>query len=172
MKHRLPVLILASGLVFLLMGCRSVPQETMPASCPMQAGKSAKDQRLPVPLPPHMAAHQLTQMRDHLAAIQEVMTAATKGDFTAVERSASRIGSSDQMSRMCGHMGAGAPGFTEMALGFHRTADSITQAARERDTPAVYRAVAATLQTCVACHSAYRQQIVDEAAWNRITQPN
>jgi cytochrome c556 len=119
-----------------------------------------------------MAAHQLTQMRDHLVAIQEVMTAATLNDFTKVERSAARIESSEQMSRMCGHMGAGAPGFTEMALAFHRTADGITTAARKRDTSGVHRAVAATLQTCVACHSTYRQKIVDEAAWNRITQRN
>ena len=36
------------------------------------------------------------------------------------------------------------------------------------DAAATFKAVAATLQTCVVCHSAYRQQIVDEAAWKKI----
>jgi hypothetical protein len=171
MKRPLLLIItLGAALTLVATSCRSVSNSAAPASCPMAAGKETKDHRLPVPLLPHMAAHQLTQMRDHLAAIQEVMTAATAQDFAAVERSAARIGSSEQMSRMCGHMGAGAPGFTEMALGFHRTADTITVAAKAHNTQAIYRAVAATLQTCVSCHSTYRQQIVDEAAWERITQ--
>ena len=73
------------------------------------------------------------------------------------------------MGRMCEHMGAGASGFTDMALHFHRTADTIGTAAKRRDADATLKAVAATLQTCGGCHATYRQQIVGEAAWNEIT---
>jgi len=170
MKRTFSMVLLGAALVVMAAGCRSVPTPAEPASCPMQAGKPTKDHRMPVPLPRHMAEHQLTQMRDHLAAIQEVMSAVSSGDFAAVEHSAARIGSSEQMSRMCGHMGAGAPGFTEMALSFHRTADSITEAAKKRDSHAVTRSVAATLQTCVACHSTYRQKIVAEDEWKRLIE--
>ena len=127
-----------------------------------------EDTRLPLPLLPRMAEHQLAKMRDHLATIQEIMDALAQGDLAAVARASARIGYNEQMGQMCERMGAGAPGFNEMGLTFHRTADTIGIAARQNDAAATFKAVAATLQTCVACHSAYRQQIVDEAAWKKI----
>jgi hypothetical protein len=33
----------------------------------------------------------------------------------------------------------------------------------------VLKALGATLQTCTGCHATFRQQIVDEATWNRMT---
>jgi mono/diheme cytochrome c family protein len=116
-----------------------------------------------------MAKHQRENMRDHLAAVQEIVAAVSSGDFAGVESSAARIGYSDEMGQMCERMGAGAPGFNEMALHFHHTANTIAAAAKARDGTATLKAVAATLQTCVACHAVYRQQIVDEATWKEIT---
>jgi hypothetical protein len=127
------------------------------------------DQRTPVPLLPRMAAHQRENMRDHLAAVQEIVAAVSAGDFAGVERSALRIGYSEQMGQMCSHMGAGTPGFTELALNFHRTADTIVPAAKAHDTAATLKALSATVQTCVGCHAIYRQRIVDEATWKAIT---
>jgi hypothetical protein len=66
-------------------------------------------------------------------------------------------------------MGAGAPGFTEMALAFHRTADTITAAAGKGDRQGVTRALGDTLRTCVGCHAAYRQDVVDTDTWQRLT---
>ena len=71
------------------------------------------DTRTPVPLLPMMADHQKRNMRDHLLAVQEIVAALAADNFAAVERSAGRIGYSEQMGQMCVHMGAGAPGFTE-----------------------------------------------------------
>jgi hypothetical protein len=133
-------------------------------------GAASVDKRVPAPLLPHMARHQLENMRDHLAAIQEILAALATSDFDEVGRAAARIESSSRMEQMCNHMGAGAPGFTPMALGFHRTADGIGVAARSGDEKAVLRAVSATLGTCVACHAAYRQEVVDEATWQRLTR--
>jgi len=115
-----------------------------------------------------MAAHQRENMRDHLAAVQEILAAVSAGDFAEVEKSATRIGYSEQMGQMCERMGAGAPGFNQLALNFHHTADTIVPAAKARDSAATLKAVSATLQTCVACHAIYRQQIVNEATWKRI----
>ncbi len=56
-----------------------------------------------------------------------------------------------------------------MALTFHRTADTIADAAQRGDRKAATAALAATLSTCVGCHAAYRQQVVDEATWQRLT---
>jgi Cytochrome C' len=127
------------------------------------------DTRTPVPLLPMMANHQKQNMRDHLVAVQEITSALAIDDFAAIERAARRIGFSEQMGQMCTHMGAGAAGFTEQALNFHHTADTIAAAAQQRDRVAVTRALGATLQTCTSCHATFRQEIVDEATWNRLT---
>jgi len=129
------------------------------------------DGRRPVPLLPAMADHQKANMRDHLLAVQEIVAALASDDYAAVERAASRIGLSDQMGQMCSHMGAGAPGFAEQALVFHRTADGIVSAARRTDRDAVLAELGATLQTCTSCHAAWRQQVVDEPTWHRLTSP-
>jgi cytochrome c556 len=79
------------------------------------------------------------------------------------------MGYSEQMGAMCSHMGAGAPGFTEQALAFHKTADTIADAARSKDRDAVVRALGTTLATCTGCHAIWKQQIVDEKAWSQVT---
>ena len=127
------------------------------------------DTRAPVPLLPMMANHQKQNMRDHLVAVQEIVAALATDDFAAVERAAGRIGFSEQMGQTCTHMGAGAPGFTEQALNFHHTADRISAAARDRDRARVLTELGATLQTCTSCHAAWKQQVVDEPTWTRLT---
>lgn len=176
-----------ASLLTLMFGCQGSPPEpssngaassTPPA--PAAAGAEAcaagaqqeldaMDRRAPVPLLPRMAHHQKQNMRDHLVAVQEIVTAMATDDFEAIERAAGRLGFSEQMGQMCTHMGAGAPGFTDLALNFHHTADSIAAAARQGDRMAVTRALGSTLQTCTSCHAAYRQSVVDEEAWSRAT---
>jgi hypothetical protein len=88
-----------------------------------------------------MAQHQRANMREHLAAVQEILAALSTNNFSAVERAALRIGYTEEMAQMCEHMGAGAAGFTEMAIHFHRTADTIGAAAKLRDADAALKAV-------------------------------
>jgi hypothetical protein len=128
------------------------------------------DERTPVPLLPMMANHQKQNMRDHLVAVQEIVTAMASNDYAGIERAASRIGYSEQMGRMCSHMGAGAAGFTDQALAFHRTADTIAEAARKNDREAVVAALGRTLATCTGCHAAFKQRVVDDAGWAAATK--
>lgn len=170
MRH--PMLFVAATLA-LSVGCaREVPRATPPAAPVEPSAHEALDRmdtRAPVPLLPMMANHQKQNMRDHLVAVQEITAALATDDFPAIERAASRIGFSEQMGQMCSHMGAGAPGFTEQALNFHHTADRIGAAARDRDRARVVTELGATLHTCTSCHAAWRQQIVDEPTWRRLT---
>ena len=158
-----------------LVGCVREPPTSASATAPVPHEATASesldrmDTRAPVPLLPMMANHQKQNMRDHLAAVQEIVAGLASDDFASIERAASRIGFSDQMGQMCTHMGAGAPGFTEQALGFHHTADRIAEAARGRDRARVITELSATLQTCTACHARWRQQVVDEPTWRRMT---
>jgi hypothetical protein len=127
------------------------------------------DARTPVPLQPMMAWHQKQNMMQHLVAIQRVTDGLAREDGAAGADAAASIGSSPQMTRMCQHMGAGAEGFTEMALAFHERADAIAEAAGARDAAAVLRATSDTLHACTACHARFRQEVVDPATWEART---
>jgi len=168
-----PTIILVLGLAAAAV-CFYTPASAENESASMAAhlaGDSAEgsDTRAAVPLTAMMAAHQKQNMRDHLAAVQEIVAGLAAGDMSAVEKAARRIGYSDAMAQMCRHMGAGAPGFTDLALAFHHTADTIADAAQRGDRKATTKALAATLHTCVGCHAAYRQEVVDQATWQRRT---
>lgn len=128
------------------------------------------DDRTALPLLPMMANHQKQNMRDHLVAVQEIVAAVGAKDFDSVRGSASRIGFSERMGTMCEHMGAGATGFTELALEFHHTADKIGDAAKAHDSAGVLRALSDTLAVCTTCHQTYRQQVVDDSAWRELTK--
>jgi hypothetical protein len=150
-------------------GPASPPGAAEPAPTSAAAMLDALDSRVPVPLLPMMANHQKQNMRDHLEAVQKIVGAVDIEDFDAIARAAAALGYSEQMGRMCNHMGAGAPGFTEQALGFHHTADRIGQAARARDMPGVLSALGATLATCTGCHAVFKQRVVDDATWASLT---
>ena len=135
----------------------TLPSTAMPT--PQQA-LDKLDQRRPLPLLPMMAAHQKENMREHLEAVQEVVAAAAVNDFDKVAGAAKRMGFSESMGRMCEHMGAGAPGFTEQALAFHHTADEIVSAATRQDGPGVLAALSKTLRACTSCHATFKQRPV------------
>jgi len=155
--------------IVLCFGCRAEEKPTTNPDEPVRSAEAKQtasealdelDRRRPVPLLPMMAQHQKENMREHLQAVQEVIAAAAVGDFDKSAEAAKRMGFSETMGRMCAHMGAGAPGFTEQALAFHHTADEIVAAASNRDSPALLSAVAKTLRACTNCHATFKQQVV------------
>lgn len=169
---RLGILLAAAALLGAC-GRTSSPQEQSPAavSVPTQtphAALSALDKRKPLPLLPMMANHQKANMREHLVAVQEITSALSKDDYAAAEQAAHRLGFSEQVGQMCTHMGAGAPGFAEQALAFHHTADRIAASPRHKDRAQALADLGATLQACTGCHAAWKQEIVDEATWQRL----
>ncbi|MGB8221805.1 MAG: cytochrome c [Polyangiales bacterium] len=156
--------------------CQGKPTPTQPvqeASAPVASSNacqpiaelSALDPRRPVPLQPMMAWHQKQNMQQHLEAIQGIVDGLAQEDWKAIGLASARIESSPQMQQMCEHMGAGAEGFTELALDFHHRADAIGEAARAQDAQAVLRATSNTLQACTSCHAKFRQQVVDAETW-------
>lgn len=139
--------------------------QTVPAA---QAALDGLDTRRPLPLLPMMADHQKQNMRENLIVVQGIIAALGTGDFKAIERTAARIGYSQQMQSMCENMGGAAPGFTHQALAFHRSVDHIVAAARAHDRARVLDALDTTLKHCTGCHATWKQQIVDEPTWNRL----
>ncbi len=130
---------------------------------------AALDGRRPVPLLPMMAWHQKQSMMQHLVVIQQIVAAAAKEDWKGVADAAKGIEASASERQTCEHMGAGAEGFTELALDFHDRAASIGSAAEARDGAGVLEATANTLQACTSCHATYRQDVVDEQRWQART---
>jgi hypothetical protein len=143
------------------------PEETVSTSsaCQPLEELASLDHRRPVPLQPMMAWHQKQNMLEHLEAIQHITDGLAREDWDEIARASARIESSPQMQQMCEHMGAGAEGFTEMALDFHRRADAIGVAARAHDGAAVLQATSNTLEACTGCHAAFRQDVVDATTW-------
>jgi cytochrome c556 len=152
------------SIVFLLVVCARTRAEDH-----SMMSRSAGDTRQPLFLLAMMADHQKQNMREHLAAVQAIIAAIGRDDMDAVSSAATRLGYSEAMGQMCEHMGAAAPGFTPMALNFHHTADTIGEAARRGDRTGVLSALDRTLQTCVGCHATYRQEVVEEETWKRLT---
>lgn len=173
-----------AGFVFLLVpACKSesaVPPVPAPAAGQASPNTStnpqtpvselnALDPRRPVPLQPMMAWHQKQNMQGHLVAIQRITDALAHEDWEGIGRASAPIESSPQMEQMCRHMGAGAEGFTEVALDFHQRADAIGEAARAHDAGAVLQAMSNTLQACTHCHATFRQELVDAETWQART---
>ena len=139
------------------------PPPSSTARAPLTEG--ALDPRRPLPLLAAMANHQKESMREHLAAVRKIVAALSRDDYASAAAAAELLGSSSQMNQMCNHLGAAAPEFTTQALAFHQTADRIADAARASDQKRVLGELSATLETCVACHAGWRQEIVDEPTW-------
>lgn len=140
-----------------------------PAGCAAAEELARMDTRRPVPLQPMMAWHQKQNMMEHLVAIQRITDGLAREDWDEVAAASALIEPSPQMERMCEHMGAGADGFTEAALDFHRRAVAIGEGARAHDGPATLRATAHTLEACTGCHATYRQEVMDAASWEQQT---
>ena len=142
---------------------------TAPDRCAPLDELSAMDTRKPVPLLPMMAWHQKQNMMEHLVAIQGITDGLAREDWEAIAASSALIESSPQMQMACEHMGAGADGFTALALEFHRRADAIGVAAKAQDSAGVLRATADTLEACTSCHETWRQEVVDAETWKART---
>lgn len=146
-------------------GAASPPNTAASDGCGPLRDLAELDTRQPVPLQPMMAWHQKQNMMTHLLAIQHVTAGLADEDWDAVAAASALIEQSPQMQQMCEHMGAGADGFTELALDFHERANAIGEAARAQDGPRALRATATTLEACVGCHARFRQHVVDDATW-------
>lgn len=121
---------------------------------------SLNDTRAPIVMTAQMSQHQLSNMRGHLEAIHEAVTAMATKDFDKMKKASQKLASSAQMIQMCEHMGKETPGFTEMGLALHKSGDELVHAAEKKDYNLYVKKLGATLKTCIACHSAFKQEIV------------
>lgn len=118
----------------------------------------AADQRQLVELPPMMQAHMMSNMRDHLRAIDEILIHLSQDEpDAAAEVAEQRLGMSSLDDHGAQHMGQHMPeAMREVGTGMHRAASRFARTAEEGDAAAAYAALTQVTTACVSCHDGFR----------------
>ena len=105
-----------------------------------------------------MQQHMLSNMRDHLAAINEILVYLSKGELDkAAETAEYRLGMSSLESHGASHMAQFMPeGMRQAGTTMHRAASRFALKAQEGDALPAYKALSDITSACVACHSGYK----------------
>ncbi|MDH3387529.1 MAG: hypothetical protein OEN02_06445 [Gammaproteobacteria bacterium] len=126
--------------------------------CTSATATAATDQRQLVELPEMMQQHMLSNMRDHLAALDEILGRLARGELEkAAEVAESRLGMSSLGSHGAEHMAPFMPeSMRQLGSGMHRAASRFALKAQEGEALPAYRALGEITSACVACHAGYR----------------
>ena len=122
----------------------------------------AADNRQKVEMPPMMREHMLSNMRDHLLALEEITRHLAGREYDrAAEIAERRLGMSSLESHGAAHMAKVMP--REMAAigtSMHRAASRFAIAARDAELEggldAAFSALSEVMRQCVACHAGFR----------------
>jgi len=119
---------------------------------------AADDSREMVQLPEKMQQHMLANMRDHLAAINEILlNMAGYEPDQAADIAENRLGMSSLASHGGELMAPFMPeGMQQAGEAMHRAASRFARKAQEGDAMAAYAVLGEVTAACVACHSAYK----------------
>lgn len=121
---------------------------------------SRAETRKLVELPDMMRTHMLANMRDHLAAFNEILNHLAEEELEkAADIAESRLGFSSLESHGASHMAPFMP--EEMSVAgtkMHRAASQFARIAQEGEALPAYRKLGEITAACVECHAAYRVQ--------------
>jgi cytochrome c556 len=151
-KHRRASVFAMSALV--LAGGYALAQHSHHAAPP--------DAREEVVFPPMMKAHILSNMRDHLAAIQEIQAYMAKAEVNAAAKVAeTRLGMSSLENHGAQHAAQFMPkGMQEIGTNMHRAASrfavTVVDSAVTNDLRPALSALAEVTAQCVGCHASYK----------------
>ena len=120
--------------------------------------EASNDTRVLVELPEMMQEHMLSNMRDHLATMHEILVNLENGRLDqAAEVAESRLGMSSLELHDASHMAGFMPeGMRQAGTSMHRAASRFALTAQEGEPLPAYHALSAITSACVACHAAYR----------------
>ena len=116
------------------------------------------DSRQFVKLPDMMQQHMMSNMRDHLVSINEILINLANDQLDqAAEVAESRLGMSSLKSHGASHMARFMPeGMQQAGTSMHRAASRFALKAQEGEVLPAYNALSYVTSACVACHSSYR----------------
>ena len=116
------------------------------------------DSRQFVKLPEMMQQHMMSNMRDHLVSINQILINLANGQLDqAAEIAESRLGMSSLKSHGASHMAKFMPeGMQQAGTSMHRAASRFALTAQEGEVLPAYNALSEVTSACVVCHSGYR----------------
>jgi len=127
-------------------------------ACSYRVSLADDNSRRLVQLPEMMQQHMMSNMRDHLVAINEILIGMANGDFDkAAEVAEYRLGMSSLKSHGASHMAKFMPeGMRQAGTAMHKAASRFALRAQEEEVLPAYNALSEVTSACVACHSGYR----------------
>ncbi len=116
------------------------------------------DTRQFVKLPEMMQQHMMSNMRDHLVAINEILLNLGNDEMDkAADIAEQRLGMSSLESHGASHMAKFMPeGMRHAGTNMHRAASRFSLKAQEGDLLSAYKMLSDITSACVSCHSGYR----------------
>ena len=119
---------------------------------------AADDTRQFVKLPEMMQQHMMSNMRDHLVVINEILLYLGNNEMDkAAEVAEQRLGMSSLGTHGASHMAGFMPeGMRKAGTAMHKNASHFALKAQEGDLISAYKSLSQVTSSCVACHSAYR----------------
>ena len=100
--------------------------------------------------------HQLSNMREHLTALSEIVKFMNNAKFDEASKVAKeKLGLSVQMNTMCGSFNNKS--FETTGVFFHKSADNLAQVLKTKDYKKSMQAFEKVMNGCVGCHSAFKQ---------------
>ena len=119
---------------------------------------AGEDSRQLVELPKMMQEHMMANMRDQLAAINEILIHMSNDRLeSAAEVAETRLGMSSLESHGASHMARFMPeGMRQAGTSMHSAASRFALRAQEGEVLPAYSALSDITSACVACHSGYR----------------
>jgi hypothetical protein len=126
--------------------------------CVSNFSLAGDESRQLVELPKMMQQHMMTNMRDHLQALNEILVNLGNDQLDeAADIAESRLGMSSLTSHGANHMGKFMPeGMRMVGTSMHRAASRFALKAQEGEVLPAYQALTEVTSACVACHSSYR----------------
>ncbi|MDH5786472.1 MAG: cytochrome c [Chromatiales bacterium] len=116
------------------------------------------DPRQLVQLPEMMQQHMMSNMRDHLVALNDILTNMANDELDkAAEIAESRLGMSSLESHGASHMAGFMPeGMRDAGTAMHKAASRFAIKAQEGEAQPAYKALTEVTSACVACHASFR----------------
>lgn len=114
------------------------------------------DKRISLKLNTMQKNHQLMNMRDHLEAVQNIITLLSSDKYDEAAKVAhTKLGLTKEMQSMCASFGD--KNFETLGLKFHNSADKMSEIFKNRNKKKSLKALSNTMNYCVQCHATYRQ---------------
>jgi len=114
------------------------------------------DARTSLGLSAEMKQHQLSNMREHVAAIKSIAGLMAENRFSEASGIAhDKLGLTPEMQGMCDMFDN--KDFRKLGIAFHKSGDDLGEALQTGNANVSLRAISRTMQFCVECHATYRQ---------------